>query len=1234
MNISSRQACFVGYAFLGFLGFASCTQQSEVPFPENPSGFQVPETKPFELPDPQSITWKVIPEDSIPKGVKFNFNLESLPYKPFSANEFRPLKAPIETIPYNWDSLLTIPIQLDTIKGKTIPDKKFLLPAPIVTAASIPSVWQGGTSAIVRLGQTEGLLGNKIFAMVEDRFGSMWISTDRGLTKYDGSEFLTYNFFGRSENGSVEVISELIFDQQGRLIISGFVTGIYRLDITLGLVEHFQTGKGFYGMDYDAQGKLWGVNRELYLLDLDKKLISLVDMRTPNGSPVAFGIKNDSKGNLWIGLGQRIGILDSSQKFLRLIGESDGLVVRTAYEFLEDLKGNMWISAFSPGSFSVNLENQSIQHLGPDQGYFGRTGDVLQDDETRLWLISDDTVRILDQENLLMKKLVTGAVTRDNNTPSSSIAGNDGTIWLGTDKVGVLLLNPKGMLSDYFTAEDGIESNDVWGINEDSKGRIWLGTYRGINIYDPEKERLYLLQFPGGPSVNDFRQIYEIESDVFFVGMGRGFSIIDLKSNTATIYETLTSLGIPTIFSGQKTADGKIWMGSGSGVLVFDPEANTLKKLSKSNGLSSDLAFVVKKDKNGQIWVCTDSGIHLIDPKAESQMVLNKTNGLMTDYNSMLFETSRGEIVFGGDLGFSIFNPEEKTITNVSGKSGINPPSLYDLNESKGRIQVGSENGIIVVEKPEKNAANTLWRFSNYGKSSGLPYNDHNQATSFVSSTGQVWWGAAPILVVNHQDPRIDSIAPTVHIKGMNIMDQNPDFLKPSFFQNQLEAGDTLWTSDFSKVLTKNSPPNDSSYLTLNNIRWDSISPGFGLPIGLELPYNQNSFNFTFVNQAGQGRDMIVYRYILEGEDEKWSELSSRPSSRIYYNLLPGEYTFRAATKGFNGVWSKPESLSFTILPPWWQTWWAYLLFTTVFGGLAYAIAYVRSQYLKKENRLLEEKVSQRTLQLNKSIDELKSTQSQLIQSEKMASLGELTAGIAHEIQNPLNFVNNFSELCSELVDEMRDVLDKGEYEEAKELGEDLKGNLQKITHHGKRADSIVKGMLQHSRAGSRQKDQTDLNALADEYLRLAFHGLRAKDKSFGCDFKTDFDPQLPTINVVSQDLGRVLLNLINNAFYAVNSKNQELKGIGKNSNFLPLVRVSTRLDGDFIEVRVSDNGNGIPESIKAKIFQPFFTTKPTGQGTGLGLSLSYDIVKAHEGDITIESKEGEGTEFIIRLPK
>jgi signal transduction histidine kinase len=283
-------------------------------------------------------------------------------------------------------------------------------------------------------------------------------------------------------------------------------------------------------------------------------------------------------------------------------------------------------------------------------------------------------------------------------------------------------------------------------------------------------------------------------------------------------------------------------------------------------------------------------------------------------------------------------------------------------------------------------------------------------------------------------------------------------------------------------------------------------------------------------------------------------------------------------------------------------------------------ILYRNNRQKHKANKVLES-----------TLDNLKTTQTQLIQSEKMASLGELTAGIAHEIQNPLNFVNNFSEVSAELIGEMEQELDKGDLAEAKAIASDVKQNLEKIRHHGQRADAIVKGMLQHSQSGNGAKELTNINALADEYLRLAYHGLRSKDKSFNAELITSFDQNLPKINVIPQDIGRVLLNLFNNAFYAVNQKSKSA-----NADYKPEVSVETfflPLQG-VGGLKVKDNGTGIPDAIKEKIMQPFFTTKPSGEGTGLGLSLTYDmVVKGHGGSIQVNSVEDEGSEFIITLP-
>jgi signal transduction histidine kinase len=426
----------------------------------------------------------------------------------------------------------------------------------------------------------------------------------------------------------------------------------------------------------------------------------------------------------------------------------------------------------------------------------------------------------------------------------------------------------------------------------------------------------------------------------------------------------------------------------------------------------------------------------------------------------------------------------------------------------------------------------------------------------------------------------------------------------------------------------------------------DILPNRFSQTESITLKYFQNSFSFDYghVDFITPARRHTI-QFKLENYDNYWR--ASKGENRAnYVKVPPGNYVLNIRASNPGGVWSS-RSVKMVILNPWYQTGWAYLLFTLLGASLLRGYIIYRSRKLKAENIFLEEKVAKRTAAL-------KASQAQLIHSEKMASLGELTAGIAHEIQNPLNFVNNFSEINQELLEEVEEEIGNGNLEDAKDIIHDLKENEQKISEHGKRADSIVKGMLLHSRNSTGEKIETDINALCDEYLRLSYHGMRAKNRDFNVDFELNMDPDLPKVKVVPQDMGRVLLNIINNAFQALTDFKERnetsdkasspvrggletFKGVNSPKVFVSTKRVATPLgDGgreQAIQITISDNGPGIPDYLKEKIFQPFFTTKATGEGTGLGLSLAYDIVKAHGGEIKVESEEGGGARFTLYLP-
>lgn len=1203
----------------------SCQQRDEVPFPENPSEYQTPEEKPFKIPAGKPLKWTAIPSEKVPKAVNYSIDFSKLPSKPFDILDFNPLLSPPKAFPITWDEEMKI--NLDTISGVAVPVKKQLIPQPQISKLAFLSKSDLSNAGILRIGQTEGLIGNRVFAMVTDHHGMVWISTERGLSKYTGDQFENYNVLPRNPDGLIDNIVDLEIGSDGKLLILSQLSGVYILDIYRGLITNYQIGQQFARIFEDESGLLWlgNLNSGIHYLDpSNQKIYQLKGSDRINSA----GVFKDNANNLWFGTKGKIGIVNAERNSVKFISEESGLNPEALYfEFTENGKGDVWASSFEDGPVSFSLKDNTITKFGPEHGFLGKSMSVTFDLHSRVWITDNDTVTIYDPEIQKIKKIVTGAKFKTTGFPAASMTDPKGNVWIGTENAGALLINPEGMLSQHFNANSGLVNDEVWGIQEGPDGMIWIATYEGINIYDPEKRKIYLLKFPGNPNINNHRSISRTADDELLLGSFGGFTLINLSTNTASVYELDNDI---TRITWKSIRDSKrnIYLGTVDGVLKFNPDLSSLEKTDQFSGLASSRVWLIEEDKDGRIWFGNDIGIDVFDPVSGQVSYLSERTGLTSDYTSIMIKTQKEEIVIGGDAGFSVIDLTAETITNLTPAQGLHPPVMYDMVEVGNDLHIGTDNGIVVVKRPQQDNPKSIWRFYNYGKREGFPFNDYNQATATYTSNGNVWWGAAPIMSVNSQVPKIDTLLPTVVITKINIMDQNPDFLGTDFTKSQLSDEDSIWNTDHTEFFTKADIPVDSSYLKLNGIFWDSVNLVTKMPMGLVLPYDQNSMNFSFMNPDVLGRDKIVYRYVLQGEDRNWSEISNKSTTQNYYNLLPGDYTFKVATRGFNGIWSEPAIIKFTISPPWWQTWIAYLIFASILAAFIYAIVQVRSKYLQKENRILEERVSHRTAQLKKSIDDLKNAQSQLVQSEKMASLGELTAGIAHEIQNPLNFVNNFSEVSSELLDEMREELDKGDLAEAKIISMDIQQNLEKINQHGKRADAIVKAMLQHSRVSGGNRALTDINSLTDEYLRLAYHGLRAKDKSFNSSIKTDFDPNVGQINLVAQELGRVLLNLINNAFYAVTDRKNASK-----EEYEPLVQVITSRSGDWVEIKVKDNGKGIPASVKEKIFQPFFTTKPTGQGTGLGLSISYDIVKAHGGELLVESKEGEGTQFCIRLP-
>ncbi len=930
--------------------------------------------------------------------------------------------------------------------------------------------------------------------------------------------------------------------------------------------------------------------------------------------------------------GEGVAILDLQKKKISQWHIKPEKDYNNIYYFFKTNAGNIMIATHE-GIHMVKPGTSVLQHFSKDQSIEAAPlrYSVAEDSKGRIWQAKPDSgLEVIDLANNTILEMSDANGLSEKNI-SSLFNDNRGQMWIGTETGGINIIN-NNISINHLSVNQGLSDNQVWSLAEDDNGNVWAGNTNGIDIINIEQQSVKQVgaAIQMGKGFDALPRVTKDKDGCIWAFSNRNaLSVMDIKKKKVKIYQA-KNLPFKHVLRILGDSKGRIWFSvSDQGVLLFDTKTNVLRRINESNGLAGNLVWRMLEDKDGRIWIATLNGLNIIEPDASGISTIHKDDGLSDNVTQSLVQDEQGRMWVSTNEGVDMIDLSAKTVTAFTKKQGMTENESYALETLDGKIYAGTSTGINIIENIGSNN-NNHWQVKTFERPQGFYFVDVNSNTSLLSKQKQFFWGIQFVLTVMNA-PVDDSLTNPAHITGIAINGQQQYFFNSS---KELKAlPDSIWSERSDTFYNKENINNN--FGRKNQLQYDSSVGLFNMPAGLKLAYNQNQVSFQFTGIHTDNAEKARYRFILEGLDKQWSAVTQKAQSPDYNNLSPGSYNFKVITKGANGLWSQPAIFSFTILPPWWKTWWAYLLYALVALSVIRAYVMFRSQRLQKENLMLEEKVEQRTIELKQSLNELKSTQSQLIQSEKMASLGELTAGIAHEIQNPLNFVNNFSEVSVELTKEMVDEVDKGNTNEVKSIANDLVQNLEKINHHGKRADAIVKGMLQHSRSSSGVKEPTNINALADEYLRLAYHGLKAKDKTFNATIKTDFDETIGDINIVPQDIGRVILNLITNAFYAVKEKkNSEVE------NYEPTVTVSTshsplpwRGAGGEVIIKVADNGNGIPQKVLDKIFQPFFTTKPTGQGTGLGLSLSYDIVKAHGGEIKVETKEGEGTTFIIQLP-
>jgi signal transduction histidine kinase/ligand-binding sensor domain-containing protein len=1018
----------------------------------------------------------------------------------------------------------------------------------------------------------QGLASDVVYGITPDSNGNMWIATGGGgASKYDGTSFFTYD---RGNGLTSNSILKIAVEKNGQI---WFATGNYGVTMYDGTsFHHFTTEEG--------------------LADNAVNCITV-----------------DSSGSIWFGT--RAGGVSKYQGKSQLGGKGiftnytidDGLGHPEVWKIIEDRQGNLW---FATGGGGISrYDGKQFTNFTVSQG---------------------------------LPEKVVYTITEDRS----------GNIWAGTAGGGVTLFY--GSAFRVYTMQQGLGANGVYGITEDDAGNLWFGTNGGgVSKYDGKAITTYSIdQGLAHPLV--ISSYKDSKGRLWFGTGGGGVSLYQegsdgLRNATFTTYNIQNGLQNNVVYAIIEDDVGNLWFGTGGdGLVKFDgnimPVAQAgFTAFTTAQGLAGNIVYSLFEDSKGNIWIGTaGGGVSKFDGKSFSNYTT--AHGLSNDIVWGILEDKAGALWFATQGG-GVSRFDGTTFSALTTREGLVDDNAYDLLEdNEGNIFIGTNQGFTVVPAHALPLPVSKMQpyLEYYNTAFGYPMRDVNKGI-FLDSQGKIWAGSGSsktaLISFDYQTFEKKKLKPNARIKNIRINDKAISW--SSLLPADLRQGETDYANAYvvdeirtlGKVLSVNE--RQSLQQEMKSVRFSGIGRFENIPENLILPYSLNNVTIDFGADELARANLIEYTYILEGYNRNWSP-TIKKTTATFGNIREGDYTFKVMAR-YTGpseeaakAWSEVAVYSFTVLPPWYRSWWAFTLYGIFFLlGIRRVHVFQQARTIRKERERAQQKELEQAREIEKAYTELKSTQAQLIHAEKMASLGELTAGIAHEIKNPLNFVNNFSEVNKELLAEMKEEMDKGNLTDAKEIANDVIANEEKINHHGKRADTIVKGMLQHSRTSSGQKEPTDINALCDEYLRLGYHGLKAKDQTFNASFHFEPDDTLPLVNLVSQDIGRVLLNLINNAFFAVDEKKKQTDG-----DFEPTVTVVTKNGKDFVEITVKDNGNGISQSLLDKIFQPFFTTKPTGQGTGLGLSLSYDIVKAHSGKLKVETTEGEGSFFIIELPK
>lgn len=1228
-----KQTLFVwGIAFLLF----SCTKEDSLTNPESDSSFSGPVvTELSALPDslkPQVVSLDAVPSPRtivVPKadGGYFSFQDENGEY------QTQALLAPRK------QDLLA----LEDESGQIITDS---LGQPFLLGV-------GGISQFRTYSTDDGLKLDAVNCSILDSRGHLWFGTNGGgVSRYDGNSFTNYSTVQGLAGNTIRCILE---DSKGNIWFGTIGGGVSKYD-GYSFVN-FTTSDGLgddiiFSIVEDKEGNLWFGTGGGGVSKYDGEKFTTLSDKDGLVDNVIISTAKDREGNLYFG-SNGSGFSRYDGKTFANFTEENGLASNRVRSIRQSKSGAIWIGTIGGGA--SKFDGKTFQNFDSGDGLAGNiVRTIMEDDSGFTWFATETGVSRFDG-----RKFTT--YTRAQGMPTNSVLDivMDGSrkLWFCTDGGGISRFDGSSFTS--FTEAQGIGDNLVLSTLEDRNGDLWFGTAGGgVSRFDGRSFTTYSMSQGLGADI--VYSIIEDQSGNLWFGTGGG-GVSKYDGNAFTTYSIAQGLTSNDVWSIAEDLQGNLWFGTeGGGVSKFDGTSFT--NYTSDQGLAGDVILSIQVDQIGGMWfAAVDGGISRFDGQKFTNFTTKQ--GLVDDAVIRLAKDSDGNIWIGTEHGLGLLS--NKSIQSLASGNPLDKSAFKSFGTAEGlpdnmilqivpmdnqKIAVGTNLGIAFFDAPDSVDSDfSLENLEIFNSTTGYPVKDltDGQNGMFQDSKGLLWAGTGnnktALVRFDYNALIRNKKAPSIFLKQLRLNEEVISW--ESLISEDLNSSrSTEELNTFGKVLSESE--RESLLQRFKGIEFEQTAPFFPIPQGLILPYKHNHINIDFGSSELAKPYLVEYQYILEGYDADWSPILKKTSA-TFGNIHEGEYTFLVKARftgpaeGQAGEWTEPLSFSFTVLPPWYRTWWAYVIYALIFLSLAFPIyRYQRNLAIKAEQEKARERELEQAREIEKAYskleaahENLKSTQAQLIQQEKLASLGLLTAGIAHEIKNPLNFVNNFSGLSLEFMDEIEEELDKMESSDAlenvRDLLSDVKTNLTKIKHHGGRADGIVKSMLGHSRGGSGAMELSDVNEVIKEFVNLSFHGMRANKNPINVDLNLELDTSLPKIPLNKEDFSRVIINLTKNAFDAMGEKINKVGG-----DYKAKLSVRTKNLGDKYLIEVEDNGPGVPDEIKDKLLMPFFTTKKGTEGTGLGLSITHDIIKAHNGSLDITTVVGSWTKFSITIPK